>query len=319
MAKIGKIKVNYPIGQLGKKPVKIEVKQLTIILETAEVGKWNSTKTHFEINDDLFRKTFKDLEEKLTEKLRAERKPDKKAGTDDKIIDNIKIDVQDMNLRIEHGLEKSKNQTPSALGATLQSLRFFTVDSNKKEAFVPRVSAAQAIDKKLTLKGFQLYSQDNLYTSQILSQKTLDECSEIFQTPEMLYASNTERILDLSCELDLTQKGYDILDTYRTPLTSLSLKMQKLPFNFSNSILVNVTKFIDTFKLHNKTLKKYKNTSKFNYLKPEKHLTELSTLNSHFAPSPSPSPLPPNLNPDPDPTNPSPQDDDDAMMNELLL
>jgi hypothetical protein len=118
MAKIGKIKVNYPIGQLGKKPVKIEVSQLTIILETAEVGKWNSTKTHFEINDDLFRKTFKDLEEKLTEKLRAERKPDKKAGTDDKIIDNIKIDVQNMNLRIEHGLEKSKNQTPSALGAT---------------------------------------------------------------------------------------------------------------------------------------------------------------------------------------------------------
>jgi hypothetical protein len=90
--------------------------------------------------------------------------------------------------------------------------------------------------------------------------------------------------------------------------------MQKLPFNFSNSVLVNVTKFIDTFKLHNKTLWNYKNTTKFNYLKPEKHLTELLELNDQFAGADEPV----FSNPETDTDNPKPLIENDDGMNELL-
>lgn len=55
-----------------------------------------------------------------------------------------------------------KNTVPSALGATLKSLRLYTVDDKGKEAFVERKTLSQPINKVMEIEDFYSYSQEDL-------------------------------------------------------------------------------------------------------------------------------------------------------------
>jgi hypothetical protein len=150
--KVGRVFVDVPVTGLLTKPLKVEVSEIFIMIET---------KSEAEFSDEVIKEAFinstlSDLEA-LEEyfKSQIEIKNNESGfvmGIVNRIIDNIQIDVENIYIRFED--EISNPKMPYAIGISLEAFSVYTSNEKFERVFV---SGNDKTHKTAKIKNFQVY------------------------------------------------------------------------------------------------------------------------------------------------------------------
>ena len=152
---ISELVIKIPWTRLSSSPIEISLNGLYILLHPQEKQNWEYSE-HGEI---LKRKDMLDNLEKKTEDLTPEEEVKKKGFMEKlmgKIIDNIKITIKNIHIRLEF----VQDSREFSVGFCLESIESYTTDENWTSCFTDRhqvKNANLAIYKILKITGLSMY------------------------------------------------------------------------------------------------------------------------------------------------------------------
>ena len=230
------LKIYVPWGKFSSEPVIVEVENVVLMLNFDESINFNNSKDHYEINNEKFKQAYQTFNLKLQNKLAN--KEAKGALSDNsllaKIWDNIKISIKNVHLRFEQGYNSNRN--PCAIGINIKSMRIFTVNQDKKEAFVKRTSVDHTTHKLLEIEDFIIYNQSDLKDNQKLSQHQEFKTIQVTNLQEELINrvnedSSTDEVLKLTFQVEMKNNSFNPDKAQNPPLCSIDIKLENLPIN----------------------------------------------------------------------------------------
>lgn len=150
--KVGRIFVDVPVTGLLTKPLKLEVSDILVMLETKDEEEFDS-----EIIKEAFTKStesnLKNLEDYFKSQIEIKNNDSGMVmGIVNRIIDNIQIDVTNIYIRFEDKISYPK--MPYGLGVSLEAFQVYTSNSQFERKFV---SGDDKSHKTAKIKNFQIY------------------------------------------------------------------------------------------------------------------------------------------------------------------
>lgn len=181
---ISQLQIKIPWTKLSSAPIEILLDGLYILLTPQEKENWE----YSEEGEIIKRKDLLESLEKKTEELTTEEEIKQKGFMEKltgKILDNIKVTIKNIHIRMEYGLD-ARN---FAVGLCLESIETYTTNENWEISFTDRhhvSTAGMSIFKVFNIKGLSVYW--NSFSQKKTGKKDfLKELKEgIFQQHEYL-------------------------------------------------------------------------------------------------------------------------------------
>ena len=159
--KVTRLSVKIPWTRLTSEPVEIILEGLYIVISPQEKSNWD----YSESGNVMKRKEYIDLHEQRRatvqdqKLLSAEEELQKRSFLEKltaKVVDNLKVRIQDIHVRFEYHIEKSHFST----GITLERIDCYTTNQHWDNEFTDRHqsgSASLSIYKILNIQGLHMY------------------------------------------------------------------------------------------------------------------------------------------------------------------
>ena len=201
-SKLGNLFINASLTSISSQPVEVILNDLVLVLQTKDRSSWDDLNCLDGAKIWSILENFKTIVKEKFETSQSggggEVKDEDIGGLVQKIIDNIKINVSNIHVRLENGAGDSQNWS---CGAVLDSLECFTCNGTGEFVYTERKSTEDFLMKKLALGKLAAYWNWD-------DQTVSDESTDKFADPETLWALPGNEIVGLKLELFMTIRPY---------------------------------------------------------------------------------------------------------------
>lgn len=201
-SKLGNLFINASLTSISSQPVEVILNDLVLVLQTKDRSTWDDLNCLDGSKIWAILENFKAL---VKEKFNTtegnsggEVKDEDIGGLVQKIIDNVKINITNIHIRLENGSEEGQNWS---CGAVLDSLQCFTCRTTGEFVYTERKSTEDFLMKKLVLGKLAAYWN---WDDQTISDESTDKFADL----KTLWALPGNEIVGLRLELFMTIRPY---------------------------------------------------------------------------------------------------------------